>query len=298
MPEDMTFQPDERLLQSREISRLAGAFARLGFRKIRFTGGEPTLRADVVDIVRDVAQMPGVQTVAMTTNAIRLKTLARPLKEAGLRRVNISIDSLKPETFQRLTRWGRVEDVWEGLDAAEQAELEIKLNAVVIRGMNDQEDVVELARLTLNRPWQVRFIEMMPFGEVAEFQTLFQVDEEILHRRIENTLGPLELLYGGSLDGEARIFRLPDAKGTVGFISSVSKPFCAGCNRVRLTADGALRLCLLRDNEVDLRTPLRAGADDAALERLISQAVYDKPWGHGLAEDLYPKQRVMSEIGG
>ena len=298
MPEDMSFQPDPNLLKADELRRLAAAFSRLGFRKIRFTGGEPTLREDIVAIVEEVSRLPNIQTVAMTTNAIRLKSLARPLAKAGLKRVNISVDTLKPDTFKKLTRWGRIEDVWEGIDAAEQAGLEIKLNAVIIRGVNDDSDILELARLTLDHPWQVRFIEMMPFGEVAEFQTLFQVDEAILQKTLREKYGSLEPMYGGELDGEARVFRLPGSKGTLGFISSVSQPFCAGCNRVRLTADGNLRLCLLRDAETDLRTPLRQGITDEHLDTLIAASVFDKPWGHGLAEESYPKQRVMSEIGG
>lgn len=298
MPEDMTFRPRHELLQDGEIQRLVGIFAALGFGKYRLTGGEPTVRANIVEIVRGIATTPGVRTVAMTTNGLLLNKLARPLAEAGLQRVNVSIDTLDPDKFKRLTRWGAVEDVWTGIHAAEEAGLKIKLNAVVVRGYNDVEDVVDLARLTLSQPWQVRFIEMMPFGDVADFQLAGVVSEDELRQTIATGLGPLGLLDDGRLDGEARLYQLEGARGTIGFISSVSHPFCASCNRARLTADGRLRLCLLRDGEVDLMTPLRDGATDSELSAIITKGIWWKPWGHGLDDDVIPLNRVMSEIGG
>jgi cyclic pyranopterin phosphate synthase len=298
MPEDITFKPRAELLQDDEIFRLVRIFAGLGFQKIRLTGGEPTVRLGVVDIVRQITSTPGIKTVAMTTNGLLLKELARPLVDAGLQRVNISIDTLDPEKFRKVTRWGQVEDVWAGIEAAREAGLGIKLNCVVVRGYNDREDVVDLARLTLFQPWQVRFIEMMPFGDVADFQRAGVVSEEELRQTISSALGPLQMENGGALDGEARLYRLADAPGSLGFISSVTQPFCAGCTRVRLTADGRLRLCLLREKEVNLLDPLRSGADDETLEEIIKKAIWWKPWGHGLAEDVIPLNRVMSEIGG
>ena len=298
MPENMTFRPRAELLQDDEIYRLVHIFTELGFYKFRLTGGEPTVRANFVEIVRRIAGTPGVRTVAMTTNGLLLDKLARPLVEAGLQRVNISIDTLNPEKFKKLTRWGNVEDVWRGIHAAEEAGLGVKLNAVVVRGYNDTEDVVDLARLTLYQPWQVRFIEMMPFGDVADFQQAGVVPEEELRATISEALGPLTMENGGRLDGEARLFRLEEGLGTLGFISSVTQPFCAGCSRARLTADGRLRLCLLRENEVDLMEPLRNGASDEELQKLITDGIWWKPWGHGLARNVVPKNRVMSEIGG
>ncbi len=298
MPEDMTFRPRNELLQDDEIMRLVRLFAGLGFGKIRLTGGEPTVRVNVVDLVREMAGTPGIRKVAMTTNGLLLHRLARPLAEAGLQRVNISIDTLDPAKFKKLTRWGQVEDVWAGIHAAEAAGLEIKLNAVVVRNYNDAEDVIDLARLTLHQPWQVRFIEMMPFGDVADFQLAGVVSEEELRARIAAGLGPLRPVNGGELDGEARLFQLDNALGTIGFISSVTQPFCASCNRARLTADGRLRLCLLREKEVDLLTPLRQGASDDELRDVITDGIWWKPWGHGLSEDVIPLNRVMSEIGG
>jgi GTP 3',8-cyclase len=298
MPEDMTFRPRAELLQDHEILRLVSLFADLGFHKFRLTGGEPTVRANVVEIVAGIAGTPGVRTVAMTTNGLLLARQAQALAEAGLRRVNVSIDTVDPEKFRKLTRWGKVEEVWEGIAAAEAAGLEIKLNAVVVRGYNDREDVVQLAALTRERPWQVRFIEMMPFGDVADFQQAGIVPEAELRATIVGHLGPLEVLNGGKLDGEARLYRLQDGQGSIGFISSVTEPFCAACSRARLTADGRLRLCLLRENEVNLLAPLRAGANDEEMKALIEESIWWKPWGHRLDEDVVPLNRVMSEIGG
>jgi cyclic pyranopterin phosphate synthase len=298
MPEDMVFRPREELLQDDEIIRLVGIFADLGFHKFRLTGGEPTVRANVVELVRRIAQTPGVENLAMTTNGVLLDRLAMPLADAGLQRVNISIDTLDPARFKKLTRWGDVADVWAGIEAAEAAGLRVKLNAVVVRGYNDRQDVVDLARLTLDHPWQVRFIEMMPFGDVADFQKAGVVSEEELRQTISAGLGPLAMVDDGRLDGEARLYRLEGSRGTLGFISSVTAPFCASCTRARLTADGRLRLCLLREKEVDLITPLRDGASDHDLKEIIRQGVWWKPWGHGLARDVVPLNRVMSEIGG
>jgi cyclic pyranopterin phosphate synthase len=298
MPEDMVFRPKHALMQDDELLRLVGVFASLGFWKYRLTGGEPTVRQNIVEICRGIAATPGVRSLSMTTNGILLDDLAAPLAEAGLQRVNVSIDTLDPDRFRRITRWGTLDQVWRGLDAAERAGLTpIKLNAVVVRGFNDQ-DVVDLAKLTLDHPWQVRFIEMMPFGDVASFAKEQIVTDAEIRARIAEEYAPLELIDDGELDGEARMYRFPGAPGEVGFISSVTQPFCASCTRARLTADGVLRLCLLRDKEIDLLTPLRAGASDEELRAQILEAIWWKPWGHGLAQNVVPLTRVMSEIGG
>ncbi len=298
MPEDMIFRPNAELMQDEEVLLLVRLFSSLGFDKFRLTGGEPTVRAHIVDLVSGIAATPGVRSLSMTTNGVLLTRLAQPLAQAGLQRVNISIDTLNPEKFRRLTRWGALEDVWQGILAAEQAGLTpVKLNAVVVRGYNEAE-VVDLVRLTKEHPWQVRFIEMMPFAGATELQLNQVVTADEMQANIEAALGPMEVANGGELDGEARLFRLPGAAGEVGFISSVSMPFCAACTRARLTADGRLRLCLLREGEVDLLTPLRAGASLEDLRQIILAGVWDKPWGHGLAEGIIPLNRVMSEIGG
>lgn len=298
MPEDQTFRPNADLMQDDELKTLIRVFASLGFWKYRLTGGEPTIRQNIVDICDYIAHTPGVRDLSMTTNGLMLRTLAAPLARAGLRRVNISVDTLDPVRFKKITRWGSLDDVWEGIAAAEAAGLTpVKLNAVVVRGFNE-DSVTELARLTVDRPWQVRFIEMMPFGEVGNFAQQHVVTEDEIRTRIGEEYRPLEIVNNGKLDGEARLYRFPDALGEVGFISTVSTPFCASCNRARLTADGVLRLCLLRDKEIDLLTPMRAGATEADIRQLIVDGVYWKPWGHGLGEDVIPLTRVMSQIGG
>lgn len=298
MPEDMTFRPNAELMQDEEVVLLARLFAQLGFDKIRLTGGEPTVRARVVDLVREIAAIPGIGSVSMTTNGLLLSRLAAGLAEAGLQRVNVSLDSLSAEKFKKLTRWGDVNDVWAGILAAEAAGLTpIKINTVVVKGYNE-EDVVDLARLTLEHDWQVRFIEMMPFAGVTGLQTSQVVTAAQIAARIEAGLGKLEPVHDGRLDGEARVFRLAGAAGQVGFISSVTMPFCASCNRARLTADGRLRLCLLREKELDLLTPLRAGASIEDLRGLIVDGIWEKPWGHGLEDGVIPLNRAMNEIGG
>jgi cyclic pyranopterin phosphate synthase len=298
MPEDMTFRPNAELMQDDEVLQLVRLFAHLGFDKYRLTGGEPTVRANLVDLVEGISQIPGVRSLSMTTNGVLLSRLAARLAKAGLQRVNVSLDTLNPEKFRRLTRWGSVEDVWEGLQAAEAAGLQpIKINAVVVQGYNES-DVVDLAALTLERPWQVRFIEMMPFAGATELQLKQVVTAEQIQTRIAQSFGPLQVANDGKLDGEARLFRLNGALGDLGFISSVTEPFCASCTRARLTADGRLRLCLLREGEVDLLTPLRAGASLDDLRQLILDGIWHKPWGHGLAQGIIPLNRVMSEIGG
>jgi cyclic pyranopterin phosphate synthase len=298
MPEDQTFRPRQELMQDDEILTFVSLFAELGFDKIRLTGGEPTVRAGIVDLVRGIAATPGIRTVSMTTNGQLLGKLAGRLAEAGLDRVNVSLDTLHPDRFRRITRWGRLEDVWGGIEAAEAAGLgPMKLNAVVVRGYNE-DDVPALAGLTLDHAWQVRFIEMMPFGGVTDLQTGQVVTHEEILARIEAAHGALESVDGGRLDGEARLYRVPGAPGVIGLISSVTQPFCASCTRARLTADGRLRLCLLRDLEVDLLTPFRSGATLEDLRALIRDGVWTKPWGHGLAEEIIPLGRVMNEIGG
>lgn len=299
MNENMVFRPTPELMRDDELITLIRLFADLGFDKFRLTGGEPTIRPNIIDIVREMSHIPDVRFITMTTNGVLLKELAHPLKEAGMQRVNISIDTLDPAKFKQITRWGNLTNVWDGILAAENAGLTpIKLNSVVVRGFNDTEDVIELARLTLDHPWQMRYIEMMPFGDVAGFQQAQVVADEEIRRTIESEFGPLELLNNGKLDGEARLYRIPGARGTIGMISSVTHPFCASCTRARLTAEGVLRLCLLRDKEVDLLTPLRAGATLEELKAIILDGVWHKPWGHGLSHDVVPITRVMSQIGG
>jgi GTP 3',8-cyclase len=298
MPKEMTFQPNPELLQDEELLILVKLFASLGFDKVRLTGGEPTLRANFLELVQEIGNIPGIDFITMTTNGITLAKLAEPLAKAGMKRVNISLDTLDPLKFNRLTRKGHLEDVWAGILEAERVGMiPIKLNSVIVRGYNEP-DAVDLARLTIDHPWQIRFIEMMPFGGITELQLKQVVTMEEVQASIEASLGPLQIDNGGQLDGEARIYRLAGAQGELGFISSVTDPFCYSCTRARLTADGRLRLCLLREGEVDLITPLRAGASSDELRQLIVDGLWEKPWGNLLAEGVVPLNRIMNEIGG
>lgn len=297
MPADMTFAPHEHLLRDEELVRLVRVATTVGFDRVRLTGGEPTIRPNLVNIIGGIAAIPGIKEIAMTTNALNLEKIAVPLAKVGLKRVNISIDTLDAERFHKITRVGKLDQVWRGILAAERAGLSpIKLNAVIVRGYNE-EDIVDLAKLTLDHEWDMRFIELMPLGSIADFQMDSVVPVAEMKARIEDSLGPIEHV---DWDGHnpARPYRLSGGKGTIGFISSVTEPFCEGCDRMRLSADGRLRLCLLRDDEVDLMTPLRAGASDAELKALMERGVWNKPWGHGLAQNVIPELRVMSQIGG
>lgn len=297
MPADIRFAPPPHLLQDDELIRLVQIATSVGFDRVRLTGGEPTVHPNLVKIVDDIAKIPGIQEIALTTNALKLEKLAGPLARVGLKRVNISIDTLDAERFTKITRVGKLEHVWRGILAAERAGLTpIKLNAVIVRGYNE-DDMIDLARLTIDHAWDMRFIEVMPLGSIADFQIDSVVPVAEMKLRIESAFGAIEPI---DWDGHnpARPYRLRGGRGTIGFISSVTQPFCEGCDRMRLSADGKLRLCLLRDDEVDLLTPMRAGASDDELRTLMSHGVRNKPWGHGLAHNVIAESRVMSQIGG
>lgn len=297
MPEKMSFRPREELMSDVEIMFLVRVAASLGVDKIRLTGGEPTIRPGIVDLVAQISQTEGIKDVAMTTNAILLDKLAKPLAQAGLSRVNVSIDTLDPEKFHKITRWGHIEDVWRGIEAAREVGLTpVKLNCVVVRNFNE-EDMIDLARLTFEQDLEVRFIEMMPFGEINEFQQTNVVSFKEMRQRIEKEFGSLEEVGYDFVD-PSRPFRIPGAVGTLGFINSVTEPFCEGCGRIRITADGKLRLCLLKDNEVDLLGPLRAGASFEDMRLIMAEGAYQKPWGHDLAGGSFAENRAMNQIGG
>lgn len=303
MPLDgIRFLPNADLLTAREIEMVVRAAIRVGFQKFRLTGGEPTLRSDLVEIVERVTRVDGIHDLAMTTNAMLLENLAQPLKEAGLTRINVHLDSLNPETVERQMRWGSFARVWQGIMAAEAAGLTpIKLNAVVTAGYNESE-VVDLARLTLERDWHVRFIELMPLGggECATLSVKRYVSNIETRRRIEAALGPLNELPTENLADESRNYRLSGARGVVGFISPVSEPYCGTCNRMRLTADGKFHLCLLNDDELDVRRALRSGSGRALEEvsAILEHAVTMKPTGHHLLEGRSTRDRSMYQIGG
>ncbi|NOX59084.1 MAG: GTP 3',8-cyclase MoaA [Planctomycetes bacterium] len=301
MPLDTTaYAPSSELLTAGEIERVARAAADVGFQKIRLTGGEPMLRSDLVDIVKRISRTDGIREVAMTTNGVLLAPKADELAAAGLGRVNLHIDSLDPERFARLMRFGTLRQAWAGLEAAERAGLSpIKINSVVTRGYNE-EDVIELARLTLRNSWHVRFIELMPLGEggCAKVARDNFVSSAETMRRIEDELGSLSSVQNTHPSDESVNFRLKGAKGIVGFISPVSDPYCGTCNRMRLNANGRFHLCLLSDDELDVRAALRNGSGDDAIRDILLQAVLAKPTGHRLSEGISTSNRSMFQIGG
>jgi cyclic pyranopterin phosphate synthase len=313
-PQGIQLKKHSEILTYEEITTVVRVAAALGVRKIRLTGGEPLVRPHVERLVEMVAAVPGIEDVSMTTNAVLLDRHAEALARAGLRRVNVSLDTLRADRFEQITRFGRIADVRRGLEAAERAGLEpIKLNAVVVRGMNDDE-LADFARLTLDHAWHVRFIELMPVANEGDWgeslpppgHRLLKAEE--MQARLSTQLGIPELFAEGLLsasvpgNGPARMFRLPGAKGTLGFITPMSQHFCPTCNRLRLTADGKLRPCLLADGEVDVMRALRSNANDAEVQALFARAVQNKPERHRLNEEIAPTeligQRVMAQIGG
>ncbi len=301
MPLDgLRFLPKDELLTPAEIELVVRAAVSVGFRKFRLTGGEPTLRADLLEIVERLAAVPGLGDLALTTNGLLLPRLAMPLKEAGLKRINVHLDSLNPATVERQMRWGSFERVWEGIMAAEAAGLvPIKLNSVVAAGYNEAE-VMDLARLTIERDWHVRWIELMPLGggKCATLSIKRYVSNIETRRRIEAALGPMVEHESNNPYDEARNFKLPGARGVIGFISPVSEPYCATCNRMRLTADGKFHLCLLNDDEMDVRKAIRGGGGMEAVARILVRAVELKPTGHHLLEGRSTRERSMYQIGG
>jgi cyclic pyranopterin phosphate synthase len=297
MPEDgVSLMSHQDILTYEEIYTVARAAAELGINKIRLTGGEPLVRAGVPELVRQIADIETIDDIALTTNGVLLKQYAVELKEAGLRRVNISLDTLKPEKFTRITRCGSLEDTLEGIEAARAAGLTpVKINVVVMAGINEDE-LPDFAAKTVTEGWHVRFIEHMPVnGDDSGTARLVSVNE--MKKRIE-PLGQLEPYKVDVGNGPAKYFRLPQATGTIGFITPVTEHFCINCNRLRLTADGKLRPCLLSEDEIDVREALRSGASAAELKALLQQAIARKPQGHRLAEGSRQKGRPFSQVGG
>lgn len=291
-------KPRARLLTASEIEHVARAAVEVGIRKIRLTGGEPTLRPDILEIVHRLSHIPGVEELVMTTNGMRLKQLAMPLREAGLQRVNIHLDSLNDAHVRALSGSDGLKRVWDGITAAEQTGLlPIKLNVVVVRGYND-DDVVDMARLTLQHPWHVRFIELMPLGKPAQFAIEHYVASQETRARIENVLGPLVAEPAHRDGADISGYRLVGGKGQVEFISPVSHAYCHRCNHVRVTADGRIRLCLLRDDEWSLHEGLRSRDPVGTLAELFSRAIQCKPYGSQLAQGIFPTSRPMAGIGG
>ncbi|MFQ6122659.1 MAG: GTP 3',8-cyclase MoaA [Dehalococcoidales bacterium] len=293
--EGVHLMPHSDILSYEEIYTIAEAAADLGINKVRITGGDPLVRAGLPELVRMLAQIDAIDDISLTTNGVLLAHYATELKQAGLRRVNVSLDTLKPDKFKYITRGSNLSNVLEGIKVAQSVGLNpIKINMVVMSGVNDDE-LLHFATKTITEGWHVRFIEYMPFGEGTAVSPFVPVSE--IRQRLE-VLGKLEPCSLEMGNGPAKYYRLPQAKGTIGFITPVSEHFCFRCNRLRLTADGKLRLCLLSNDEIDLRQPLRSGMSSAELRRLIEEAVASKPLRHHLAEGCVPQDRPFSQVGG
>jgi GTP 3',8-cyclase len=293
-PEGVPRIPHSDILSYEEIQTLVHAGAELGIDKIRLTGGEPLVRAELPELIKMLSQIEGIRELSLTTNGTLLKNYAAELKQAGLSRVNVSLDTLKTDRFQHITRLGRLKDVLEGIEAAKEAGFKpVKINTVVMRGINDDE-ILNFARMTRDAGWHVRFIELMPFKGVAEFVPSVELRQHI------SLLGGLEPCAPMTGNGPARYYRLAGAKGTIGFISPLSElSFCSRCNRIRLTPDGKLRPCLLGEDEIDLRMSLRSNASVEGLKRLMLQAVASKRERHHLeGSNVTVMKRKMSQIGG
>ena len=296
--EGIELLPQREILTFEEILRVVKVFASQGIRKVRLTGGEPLVRRGIVELVRDIVATQGVMDVSLTTNGVLLAEYARPLKEAGLRRINVSLDSLRPERFAHITRRDRFGQVWEGIEEALRVGFApVKLNVVALRGFNDDE-IEDFARLSLQYPLHIRFIEFMPVGENNwRKEDVLSCDE--IKGRVEATFGELVPLPRGDMDGPARRFRIRGSKGEVGFISPLTAHFCSSCNRLRVTADGKIRTCLFSDDEMDLKGLLRSGASDDALAGALREALARKP--EGPCRDGFRMrkcQRGMATIGG
>ena len=300
MPEGgVPYTAKEDTLTTDEILRLVTLLAQNGLQKVRLTGGEPLVRADVVDITRRIAALPAITDLGLTTNAVLLERHAQALWDAGLRRLNISLDTLQPERFAQIARFQKFSDAWQGLEAAVQIGFSpIKLNMVVMRGVNDDE-VCQLAELAVHRPLHVRFLEYMPIGEVTpwDWKAQYVPNAEVLERlQARFTLTPLETASSST----AQVFTMTGAQGTVGVINPISHKFCDGCNRLRLTANGSLVPCLSDNYEYPLMHALRSGATDGQLLAHVRAALLQKPKQsdfEGRAE-RGGSLRIMAQIGG
>jgi GTP 3',8-cyclase len=294
--EGLPWLPKHDILSYEEIAEVVRQLAPMGLRRVRITGGEPTIRPQLSTLVRQLRATAAVEDIALSTNGVRLQELARELAAAGLDRVNMSSDSLRPERIAAIARRDLRFDPIAAATAAQTAGLTpIKLNVVVMRGINDDE-LLDFARLTLVHPWHVRFIELMPVGEMAMLTDAHVVSSDEVLSRIGAEFGALEPVAGPARgNGPAAYHRLSGAAGTVGVITPMTHTYCGSCNRVRLTADGRLRTCLFGDHEVDLRTPLRAGE---SLAPYVHRALAEKPEAHALLARRVGGLRALSQVGG
>lgn len=291
--------PHQEILRYEEIGRIVAVAVPMGISHIRITGGEPLLRRGVIDFIGSLASVNGIEDISVTTNGVLLEKMAAGLRSAGVTRLNISLDSLHAEKFRKITGHEAWDKVWRGIETAEEIGFRpIKINMVPVQGVNDDE-VLDFARLTQHRALHVRFIEFMPIGANDRWHKDRCVSAGDIRALIERELGALKPCTRTRGAGPSTNFQIAGARGVIGFISPISKHFCGSCRRLRLTADGKIRPCLLSDSEIDLKSPLRGGCNDAELERLLRKALEIKPERHYINEKPVPCfDRTMSRIGG
>lgn len=301
-PEGIELMDPHGILRYEELLRVARVAVEHGVTKIRVTGGEPLVRRGIIEFLSSLASLKDLEDLSLTTNGVLLRDYAQRLKDAGLKRVNVSLDTMKRERFLKITRGDNLKQVLDGLEEALRVGLTpVKINMVVIKGFNDDE-VLDFAKLSLTRPYHVRYIEYMPFNSQEGWQKDKCLTAKEIKEMIEKEIAPLEAVAdpeGGA--GPARRFRFKDAAGEIGLISPLSEHFCGSCNRLRLTSDGKLRVCLFSDSEIDIRKALRDGSGDDVIEHLLFQAVAEKPEGHNISfnENVFKKcSKTMSFIGG
>ena len=298
MAEDMTFLPRQQILSLEELRDSAAAFVELGVRKIRLTGGEPLIRRDILKLVGSIAALPGLDELTMTTNGVYLPKMAQSLKDAGMSRINISIDSLKPDRFRELTRVGDLDQVLAGIDAAGAAQFKkIKLNAVILAGFNDDE-VLDLARFAVDRGMDISFIEEMPLGEISSHERInTQITSSQIRQQLESEFTLVD--SAETTGGPSRYVSVANSQSKIGFISPMSNNFCESCNRVRMTAEGRLLLCLGNEHSLDLREIVRAHPGDTALlKSKIVAAIANKPERHYFDPEQVDIVRFMNMTGG
>jgi cyclic pyranopterin phosphate synthase len=299
MPDEgIDFIPHGEILSYEEMLDLVRITVQAGIRKVRLTGGEPLIRRGVIQFIERLCRIDGLDEITLTTNGVLLKEYARALKECGICRINVSMDTLKADRFREITKRDCFDRVWKGIHEAENAGFTtIKINVVAMRGVNDDE-ILDFARLTLDKPYHIRFIEFMPVGQQNGWSDDRFISTEEIYNRIR-PLGDLRPAGHNALDGPAERYVLDGARGEIGFIGAMSNHFCERCNRLRLTAEGHLRGCLFSDKETDLKTPLRNGKGGRVLLDLVREAIANKPKGHGIIRPEPRKcVRQMSSIGG
>jgi len=297
--ESIVFKPKNEILTFEEIERFVRVLAPLGVNKLRLTGGEPLVRANLADLISRLAAIDGIDDLALTTNGILLEGQAQQLKEAGLQRINISLDTLTEETFERISRRPGLEKVLAGIAAAQDAGFEkVRLNAIAIRGLTENE-IVPLGHFARQHQLELRFIEFMPLDADNQWETDQVLSGAIIRQQLEDAFGSLEPIQRLDRSQPAVDYEFADGGGRIGFINPVSQPFCSDCNRLRLTAEGQVRNCLFSTREWDARELLRNGSSDQQLLDLVRDCIAQKKPGHGIDTEQFVKPaRAMYQIGG